>query len=371
MVVSQARVDANRRNALKSCGPVTPEGKERSRANALKHGLCSMTVVPESEEQSAAVTAAFKAQFQPEGEYPLWLVGQAALASLRIDRCQMMERALRDKAAMQAELGWGDDLRLEVVRLGQSISRTPEVVVEQLRQTLPGCDWLMARWAMLAHAADCQKGWSPDQVRLAFDLLATPLEFREGARPGALIDPMGRPIESAKDPASLARRMIAELRERREALGELDEVNRSLAMADLDDGTDPERKRLRRHEATLQRRLRWCLDQLKKRSTGEPSPEPRDASTVRISPEGPPSLAVEPQPIPPAPPMSSPDAATRVTNGRISSIDMAIGFQPIPTATLLQSLPLPEPSMSRADRKILKAEARREARLRKLDKIRS
>ena len=47
MFVSRARINVNRRNAAKSTGPRTPEGKERSCANALKHGLCASVVVPE------------------------------------------------------------------------------------------------------------------------------------------------------------------------------------------------------------------------------------------------------------------------------------------------------------------------------------
>ena len=43
--VSSAQIEANRRNAQKSCGPKSDEGKSRSRFNALKHGMTAQTVL--------------------------------------------------------------------------------------------------------------------------------------------------------------------------------------------------------------------------------------------------------------------------------------------------------------------------------------
>ena len=42
---SSKRAEANRRNAAQSTGPKTPGGRERSRFNAVKHGLRAKTLV--------------------------------------------------------------------------------------------------------------------------------------------------------------------------------------------------------------------------------------------------------------------------------------------------------------------------------------
>jgi hypothetical protein len=49
-VTSFRQIEANRRNALRSTGPITEAGKHRSRRNAVRHGLCTETVVGSLED---------------------------------------------------------------------------------------------------------------------------------------------------------------------------------------------------------------------------------------------------------------------------------------------------------------------------------
>jgi fibronectin type 3 domain-containing protein len=49
-MISLQRLQSNRRNALRSTGPKTEDGKQRSRVNAVRHGLTAETVVGSLED---------------------------------------------------------------------------------------------------------------------------------------------------------------------------------------------------------------------------------------------------------------------------------------------------------------------------------
>ena len=76
---SLKQIEANRRNALKSTGPTTDEGKERSRCNAVRHGLTAETIIAGLEDVDdyqafeAAVIADYDAQTAVERELVLHL----------------------------------------------------------------------------------------------------------------------------------------------------------------------------------------------------------------------------------------------------------------------------------------------------------
>jgi hypothetical protein len=53
MAVPEVKLEANRRNSQKSCGPRTEAGKQRSKLNAVTHGMRAATLVLLDEDAQA------------------------------------------------------------------------------------------------------------------------------------------------------------------------------------------------------------------------------------------------------------------------------------------------------------------------------
>ncbi len=307
MSISPARLAANRANAAKSTGPTTDAGKTKSRANAIKHGLRSL-VVPVADEATinARAVGVFET-FRPRTEVQAWFCGRVTQTMIQLDHLTIIERQTRDEVAHRAGTSWDDDQRRDANRLGRRLARDPEGTVDQLQQSVAGCDWLIARWAQLAEQAGRQP-WTDEQKTLAHDLLGTPTQFRTNP-PTHQVDAYGRAVNPALTEVELAQAQLGVLHDDRLAASDTDEATRLLAAAKLNDFGNRDLGRVRGYGLRLWKILNLSIEYARHetppalantpflrsmpahffRPTGE-SPEPAPAPAPAPAPE------VEPAP---------------------------------------------------------------------------
>ena len=100
MKPTDKQIAANRRNAAKSTGPITPAGKAIAAHSSLKHGLLAQEIVvdagedAESQEQFDALLTDLKDQFEPQGPLEEMLVEKIAVAYWRLRRAHRYEVGL-------------------------------------------------------------------------------------------------------------------------------------------------------------------------------------------------------------------------------------------------------------------------------------
>ncbi len=87
-MTSEAKIEANRRNARKSTGPKTERGKERARLNALRHGLTAKQLVAEGEDfgDFARFNAELRETLSPADAVEEQLVECIAVSTWRLRR---------------------------------------------------------------------------------------------------------------------------------------------------------------------------------------------------------------------------------------------------------------------------------------------
>jgi len=112
------KAESARANGAKSKGPKTEQGKQRSRLNALRHGLAARTVCLTEKERPIfdAMVEAYNQRFRPADDVEEDLVEQMCVAKWRQRRCWSMETAAlnvqvrRDRRAVDQEFVELDDM---------------------------------------------------------------------------------------------------------------------------------------------------------------------------------------------------------------------------------------------------------------------
>ena len=142
--VSQKRIEANRRNAQKSTGPRTAEGKARSSLNATTHGLSSFSQSPldpacllhmEDKAQFLGLLNEYIATYRPQHRDELDLLTEAVYAKWRQQRLWLAETNQIEVAIAQNE----NDLRRALptatttAQLANGIAKSEQILKLYLR----------------------------------------------------------------------------------------------------------------------------------------------------------------------------------------------------------------------------------------------
>src|SRR5579883_1459880 len=163
----------NRKNAQKSTGPKTQEGKDRSRCNALKHGLRA-EVIPLPDEDPAEIQArsdAWNDYYKPRTPAEQHLVNECVRATLLSDRCDRSHAAALCKRVGEAQKKWEEAREDEVEAFKAIFKERPGEAVRGLWRSAHGCRSLLARWRALGETLRAKGSWSEDQCNEAVRLL--------------------------------------------------------------------------------------------------------------------------------------------------------------------------------------------------------
>jgi hypothetical protein len=155
-VATKEQIRANRKNAKKSTGP---KNTDRTRLNALKHGLRSDEVVlpTEDPQEFREFLDAWLADWNPPTMARRQLVEEAASAAWRKRRCLRVESARLSQRIEQARASWDRDREDDVDRLAEELvdeeNTWPRGTVDALMASRRGVGRLIELWEHVAEAA--------------------------------------------------------------------------------------------------------------------------------------------------------------------------------------------------------------------------
>ena len=209
-MTSDKKAEANRRNASKSTGPKTPEGKNLVRLNAVRHGLRAEEILIAGEDQDSLeeLGERLRAELQPVGELENLLVDRIVAAYWRLRRVSRVESGIFawDRSEEMAERAewearsyerkyyprgmWDRDPEIEISdekRHEEALSRARRVRSEQDDETVT-LGRTFARDADRANAFSKLSRYETSIERQLYRALHE-LERRQAARVGAAVTP--------------------------------------------------------------------------------------------------------------------------------------------------------------------------------------
>jgi hypothetical protein len=207
-MISQARLEGNRRNAKKSTGPRSAIGKKRSSMNAMKHGMTARVALLPDEDPAKfdRRMTEWVRDYRPENDRELYRVERAVYCSWQIQRTTRSRFARLSHRAHTADKERRDrenraywDLTLRLFRLPSNAPSQecetrnadanqaekpglveagksddgdhPAMIVLGLQGVESGCRWLLDRWNELSTVLDENLAWERPERFKAIRLL--------------------------------------------------------------------------------------------------------------------------------------------------------------------------------------------------------
>ena len=277
--VSLRKAQANRRNALKSTGPKTPEGKRFVRWNALKHGLLAREVVipagmgAEDRAEFRNLLRQLRHDLQPSGALEEILVEKIAVCYWRLRRGLRSEigEIRNDREGAAHEINMSLALETEFAKALDVPDRP-----ERLRSNFYGVEFLLEHLEKFRAEAEETSSLSEDsrqKLKKYFGDRLGSASRLEGAGSGAsereaAIGLPGNLLKTLDEEKETLKELYYELRGK-----EIRQMREGRANFSLPDATD----KILRYETALERQLYRALHQLERkqrRSRGEPMPPP-------------------------------------------------------------------------------------------------
>jgi hypothetical protein len=172
---SQKQLEANRRNAQKSTGPKSAEGKARSRRNGLRHGLAAEVLIPDEDRLAyEAALARWAREAGPDNVVEHHLIRRAAADSVALDRIERARQDTRQETAREAVAVWEKRQQARARRKAQDLAKDPVNTVEDLEATAFGCDWMIRQWQALQAPLGLGRAWDQRALAKAQLLLGLP-----------------------------------------------------------------------------------------------------------------------------------------------------------------------------------------------------
>jgi hypothetical protein len=186
MHVSEARIEANKRNALLAKGPTSEAGKISSRKNSLIHGLTSQVVTAERDAQAIARRLeAFTVDLKPKSTAGVALIAQMAALSIRIERAAEHETAAIAHHVRHAIDAFDDERADAAQQLFETLAADPRPALKKLLRTPEGVERLIDAWDDLRSDLIVD-AWGTEPLEQAANLSGLKARHARGTLLGAL-----------------------------------------------------------------------------------------------------------------------------------------------------------------------------------------